>query len=189
MPVAAALPRLTPALSRPIRSDVIAEQYNQMIKYGRRAGASTGTVAAMLSRPASDRGLGSRYSCRSPNSARPLPGGGPGEPAGYWRRNGSASGCAGRPSPAGTRARYVAACRIPTGGSGAFTSRGVVSRKSISVGCQYGTARAAWLFDRVRYGRVVEASTGARTFAAVPGGHAGRISDHYRALRTGRSDA
>src|SRR5439155_20107624 len=79
LPVAAALPRLTPALSRPIRSDVIAEQYNQMIKYGRRAGASTGTVAAMLSRPASDRGLGSRYSCRSPNSARPLPGGGPGE--------------------------------------------------------------------------------------------------------------
>jgi hypothetical protein len=191
-----------------------------MIKYARRAGVSTGTVSAVLNRPASAPGaprvkvqlpvaeLGSATSPVMARVSRPRTGG----------ATVSAPGCASRPSPAGTRARHVAAgptphglqhphrtlieepstsrqrnpphtrraseppgtrasrgggraaasAAPPTGGSGASTSRAVVPQRSISVGCQCGTAHARWLFDRVRYSRVVEASTGARTFAALP---------------------
>jgi TnpA family transposase len=43
-------PRLTPALSRPIRWDIIAEQYDQMIKYATAIRSGTASTEAILRR-------------------------------------------------------------------------------------------------------------------------------------------
>jgi hypothetical protein len=45
-----AYPRLTPALSRPIRWDIIAEQYDQMIKYATAIRSGTASTEAILRR-------------------------------------------------------------------------------------------------------------------------------------------
>ena len=45
-----AYPRLTPALTRPIRWDIIAEQYDQMIKYATAIRAGTASTEAILRR-------------------------------------------------------------------------------------------------------------------------------------------
>ncbi len=45
-----AYPRLAPALSRPIRWDVVAEQYDQMIKYATAIRTGTASAEAILRR-------------------------------------------------------------------------------------------------------------------------------------------
>jgi len=45
-----AYPRLAPALTRPIRWDIIAEQYDQMIKYATAIRAGTASTEAILRR-------------------------------------------------------------------------------------------------------------------------------------------
>ncbi len=45
-----AYPRLTPALTRPIRWDIVAEQYDQMIKYATAIRARTASTEAILRR-------------------------------------------------------------------------------------------------------------------------------------------
>ncbi|MDT0405239.1 Tn3 family transposase [Streptomyces edwardsiae] len=72
-----AYPQLTPALTRPVRWELIAQQYDQMIKYATEIRTRTGSTEAILRRELRDRlrqGRGDRVEpARRAGDVRPVP--------------------------------------------------------------------------------------------------------------------